>query len=746
MTTTTPAGPAAGTRIAVLTSGGDAQGMNAAVRAVVRTSLGLGAEVYAVYEGYQGLVDGGDGIRRFEWDDVGSILHKGGTKIGTFRSTDFRTREGRTAAARNLLAHGIDRVVVVGGDGSLSGLNTFAEEWSGILEDLVASGDISAGTATSHPRLHFAGMVGSIDNDLVGSSLTIGADSALHRILDAIDSLKSTAASHQRSFVIEVMGRHCGYLALMAAIAGGCDYTLIPEAPPEDGWEDRMCAELKRARGAGHRDSIVIVAEGATDQHGTAIRADDVKRVIEDRLQEDTRVTILGHVQRGGTPSAFDRWCSTWLGYEAARNLLLDEKADERGSVIGFTGYRARPVPLMEAVRQTRRVPELIAAGDFAGATELRGGSFQEMLSVFRELTEPSRVSPEPDTPRIGIVHAGGLAPGMNSAAQYAVRLGISRGYRMVGILGGFPGLRDGNLQELGWEDVEGWTGEGGARLGLRRNIPTVEELYTISRQLEEHRIDALLVIGGWNAYQAAHLFHVERDRYPALRLPIVCIPASIDNNLPGSEVAIGTDTALNDIVAAVDRIKQSAEAVTRAFVIETMGRWCGYLALMSGLAAGAERIYLHEDGITLDRLNADIDWVKRSFAADRNLFLAVRGERANPNYTTDVIARLLDEEGQGAYDVRTAVIGHQQQGGNPSPADRTLAARLVSAGLRQLDEELVAGTSDGHYLGLVRDEVVSRPLAEMMDEMDTTYRRPKDQWWLELKDVVDAVNAPDEP
>ncbi|HMQ39467.1 MAG TPA: 6-phosphofructokinase, partial [Micropruina sp.] len=216
----------AGKRIGILTSGGDAQGMNAAVRAVVRTAITLGAEVYAIFEGYQGMIDGGDGIRRFGWDDVGNVLHRGGTVIGTFRSKQFRERDGRRIAARNLLAAGIDRLVVIGGDGSLSGLDAFRTEWPELLAELVASGELDRATADAHPALMIAGLVGSIDNDLVGTDMTIGADTALHRIVSAIDDLASTAASHQRSFVVEVMGRHCGYLALMAAVAGGCDYVL----------------------------------------------------------------------------------------------------------------------------------------------------------------------------------------------------------------------------------------------------------------------------------------------------------------------------------------------------------------------------------------------------------------------------------------------------------------------------------------------------------------------------------------
>jgi 6-phosphofructokinase 1 len=310
----------------------------------------------------------------------------------------------------------------------------------------------------------------------------------------------------------------------------------------------------------------------------------------------------------------------------------------------------------------------------------------------------------------------------------------------MLGIRDGFPGLHDGRIDELNWSDVEGWTSDGGAKLGLRRTIPTVEDLYAISRQLEDHRVDAMLMIGGWNGYQAAYLLHNERERYPSFRIPIVCLPASIDNNLPGAELAIGADTALNVIVEAIDRIKLSASATRRSFVVETMGRYCGYLALMGGLAGGSERVYLHEEGISLNQLNDDVKWLQRSFSEGRSLFLAVRNERANEHYTTEFIARLLEEEGRGTYDVRQAVLGHQQQGGSPSPFDRLMATRLVGHALDLIADQLNAG-SDGSYLvGVSGSSMNNVPIETMMTLMDRNFRRPKQQWWLQLRDVGRAV------
>ncbi len=328
----------------------------------------------------------------------------------------------------------------------------------------------------------------------------------------------------------------------------------------------------------------------------------------------------------------------------------------------------------------------------------------------------------------------------MNAAARAAVRLGISRGHTMLGIRNGFPGLRDGEVDEIEWSDVENWLPEGGAELGVRRTVPLVDELYRISRTLEDHQVDALLMIGGWNGYQAAELLHRERDRFPTFGMPIVCVPATLDNNLPGSELAIGADTALNVITEAVDRIKTSGSAAKRAFVVETMGRYCGYLALMGAMSTGAERVYLHEEGISLDALAADVEWLRQSFASRRKLFLAIRNENANPLYTTDFLARLLEQESQGTYDVRQSILGHVQQGAAPTPFDRLLATRLVSQALDLIGAEFEAGTSNSSYIGLVQSKVSSFPMEQMTSEMDLKFHRPKKQWWLALRPVLKAV------
>ena len=735
-------------RIGVLTSGGDAQGMNAAVRAVVRAALRMGAQPYAVMEGWAGAVAGGDSIRPLNWDSVGSILHRGGTVIGTARSAEFRERDGQLAAARNLLEHDIDRLVVIGGDGSLTGTDVFRTNWPGLVAELAERGEISPEKAAAHPALMVTGLVGSIDNDLVGADMTIGTDSALHRILEAIDDISSTAASHQRTFIVEVMGRHCGYLALMAAVAGGCDYVLVPELPPAGGWEEDMCRKLAKGREAGRRESMVVVAEGATDRSGNPISADDVKRVLSERLGEDARVTILGHVQRGGKPSAYDRWMSTLLGCAAAHEAVTATPESEP-VIIAERHNRISRLPMMEQIRATRAVKDLVASGDYEGAVAARGASFGEMLRIFETMSTPPELdpdaasdqSPSAESKRVAIIHAGGLAPGMNTAARAAVRLGLDHDFTMLGVYGGFPGLLDGDVRELSWDDVEGWVGDGGAELGTRREIPTIEQLYSLGRAIESHRIDALLIIGGFNAYLSAYELVSERDRYPAFKIPIICVPASIDNNLPGSELSIGADTALNNAVGALDSIKQSAAASHRCFVAESMGRKCGYLALMSGIATGAERVYLNEDGLTLAQLAQDSARMVDSFRSGRQLYLVIRNERASKNYTLDVLAKIFSQEGHGLYDVRHAAIGHLQQGGDPSAFDRIMATKLVAHALDLLAEQLEAGTYHSSYVGLTGGRISHHRLERMNDELDLASRRPLHQWWMGLREAISLVS-----
>jgi 6-phosphofructokinase 1 len=308
-------------RIAVLTSGGDAPGMNAAIRAVVRNGIAQGWTVFGVERGYAGLIEGA--YRQLGARDVGGIIQHGGTFLGSSRSAAFREEEGRTQALAQLERFGIDGLVVIGGNGSQTGACKLSEEGFPVV-----------------------GIASTIDNDLHGADVTLGVDTALNVALEAIDRLKVTASSHGRAFLVEVMGRNCGYLALMAGIAGGAEAIVIPEAEitPEE-----LSDTIHSAWERGKPHALVVVAEGA---RYNATRLVELFKKDKDRLGFEFRLTVLGHIQRGGTPGAYDRLLGTRLGAAAVDQLARGEV----GVLVGQRDGTIKPTPLVEVAGQVKEL------------------------------------------------------------------------------------------------------------------------------------------------------------------------------------------------------------------------------------------------------------------------------------------------------------------------------------------------------------------------------------------------------
>ncbi|XP_031728214.1 ATP-dependent 6-phosphofructokinase, platelet type isoform X1 [Anarrhichthys ocellatus] len=739
----------AGKAIAVLTSGGDAQGMNAAVRAVVRMGLYVGAKVYFIHEGYQGMVDGGENIEEASWESVSSMLQVGGTVIGSARCKEFRSHEGRLKAAHNLVQQGITNLCVIGGDGSLTGANLFREEWSGLLTELVEQGLIEADAVQKYSALHIVGMVGSIDNDFCGTDMTIGTDSALHRIIEVVDAIMTTAQSHQRTFVLEVMGRHCGYLALVSALACGADWVLIPEMPPEDGWEDKMCEKLSATRSRGTRLNIIIVAEGAIDRHGKPITSGIVKDLVVKCLGFDTRVTILGHVQRGGTPSAFDRILASRMGVEAVL-ALLETTANTPACVVSLCGNQSVRLPLMECVQMTQEVQRAMDGKRFEEAVKLRGRSFENNLKTYKLLAHRK---PESELPisnfNVAVLNVGAPSAGMNAAVRSAVRVGISEGHKMFAVSDGFEGFSKGQIKEIKWADVGGWTGQGGSLLGTKRTLPA-KHVDKIAEQMREHNINALLIVGGFEAFESLLQLYEARATHEEFCIPMCMLPATISNNVPGTDLSIGADTALNAIVETCDRIKQSASGTKRrVFIIETMGGYCGYLASVGGLAAGADAAYIYEEPFDIRDLQANVEHLTEKMKTSIQRGLVLRNENCNENYTTDFIYQLYSEEGRGVFDSRKNVLGHMQQGGAPSPFDRNFGTKISAKAMQWVTKKLVetfrqdegrvfANTEDTCcLLGMRGRALVFQPVVQLKGETDFVHRIPKEQWWLKLRPLM---------
>ena len=308
-------------RIAVLTSGGDAPGMNAAIRAVVRTAIAKGWEVYGVRHGYAGLISGT--FLRLETRAVGGVIQQGGSLLGSARCPEFRNAYGQQEALTQLRHHGIEALVVIGGNGSQTGAHALSESGFPVV-----------------------GVASTIDNDLYGCDISIGADTALNVSLEAIDRLKVTASSHHRAFLIEVMGHNCGYLALMAAIAGGAEALVIPEQEIDP---EEVATDLRAAYDNGKAHAIVVVAEGARNNAEAMASYFHLHR---ERLGFELRVTRLGHVQRGGAPGSFDRLLATRLG-AAATELLA---GGGHGKLMGLLKGEVAATPLSEVVGNPKQL------------------------------------------------------------------------------------------------------------------------------------------------------------------------------------------------------------------------------------------------------------------------------------------------------------------------------------------------------------------------------------------------------
>jgi 6-phosphofructokinase 1 len=329
----------------------------------------------------------------------------------------------------------------------------------------------------------------------------------------------------------------------------------------------------------------------------------------------------------------------------------------------------------------------------------------------------------------------------MNTAVRVAVRVAMDRGHTVLAVRDGFKGLAAGLLEELAWMSVSGWVSRPGAELGTNRFVAGPDDLSRIANQLTAHHVDGLLLIGGWAGYVAAHELTSHVHQQAGTAVPIVCVPASINNDLPATDLSIGADSALNSITTDVDKIKQSAVASQRCFVVEVMGRDCGYLALMSGLATGAEQVYLPEEGITLPRLQGDLDALRAGFKFGKRLGLLIRGERADDVYSTSFVESLFTHESWGLFDVRRAILGHVQQGGAPSPFDRIQATRLASAGVDHLITQALADDPTSAMIGMREGRVEFTPLDHFPDLVEPGAQRPRGPaWWMALRPLADVM------
>jgi 6-phosphofructokinase 1 len=371
---------------------------------------------------------------------------------------------------------------------------------------------------------------------------------------------------------------------------------------------------------------------------------------------------------------------------------------------------------------------------------------------------------------KIGFINVGAPAGGMNAAIRAGVAYCRSRGHEPVAIHNGFAGFARhhgdeplGAVRPFDWLEVDGWASKGGSEIGTNRELPEESGMEHIANLIKQYKFDALFLIGGFEAFHAVSQLRKARNQFPSLCIPMALLPATISNNVPGSEYSLGSDTCLNELVAYCDKIKQSASATRRrVFVIETQGGRSGYVPLLAGLSVGASAVYIPEEGISLQMLTADVMHLKDVFAKDKGQTRAGRlvlvSEKASKTYNAKLIADIIREEAHNRFESRDSIPGHVQQGGVPSAMDRCRAVRLAIKCIQHLEkfgpkcyekpEELAQDSFSAAVIGIKRADVVFSAMQDLEGkETDWRNRRPTAAHWMDMKSVVDILGSrPDYP
>jgi 6-phosphofructokinase 1 len=363
---------------------------------------------------------------------------------------------------------------------------------------------------------------------------------------------------------------------------------------------------------------------------------------------------------------------------------------------------------------------------------------------------------------KIGIINVGAPAGGMNAAVRAAVAYCIGRGHEPFAIHNGFAGFARhhddkplGSVRPFSWMEVDNWASKGGSEIGTNRELPSESGIENIANLIEHYQFDALFVIGGFEAFHSISELRQGREQFPSLCIPMCLLPATISNNVPGTEYSLGSDTCLNELVNYCDKIKQSASATRRrVFVIETQGGRSGYIATLSGLGVGATAVYIPEEGISLEMLNADVKHLKSIFRDDNGQSRAGRlilvNEKASKVYDAKLIASIIREEAHDRFESRESIPGHVQQGGVPSPMDRCRAVRLGIKCIQHLEEfgrnahnRVKKDPQSASVIGIKGSDIVFSPMKDL-EEQDTDWpnRRPRTAHWLGMREVVDILGG----
>lgn len=407
----------------------------------------------------------------------------------------------------------------------------------------------------------------------------------------------------------------------------------------------------------------------------------------------------------------------------------------------------------MKCVERTQAVAKAIKEKRFHDAVKLRGRSFERNLDIYKLLAKTRVANTYDKTGReqnyytLAVVHIGAPACGMNAAVHSFVRNCIFYGHTVYGIYDGIEGLATGNLKKFNWIDVTGWVGQGSANLRSNRTLAE-GKFKEIAKKLREFNIQGLLAVGGFEAYHSLGQMSDQREHYQEFQIPMCLIPATISNNVPGTEFCLGADTSLNEICTVCHNLRLAGQGTKRVYVVETMGGYCGYLATLAGLASGADAAYIFEEKFSINDIERDFENMSSKMADGVQRGLILRNALASSNYTTDFIGKLFSEEGKDQFSTRTNILGHWQQGGTPTPFDRNMGIKMAAKSskwmvdqlekCRRPDGTISARTQDSAcVLCLQQRSYNFVPLKILVEETDFKHRIPVNQWWMSLRPLM---------
>ncbi|KAI5166851.1 6-phosphofructokinase 1 [Nematocida sp. AWRm78] len=663
--------------VGIMTSGGDAPGMNSAIWAIVKAANKNGAKTLGIINGYEGLVN--DTVREITEQEAYLHMQEGGTFLKSARSMKFKTEEGLQLAIETIKRHEINAIIIIGGDGSMKG--------AGVL-------------SKACPDLSVVFVPGSIDNDIPGTE-SIGAATALHRIIEAIDCIESTMVSHRRGFVLEVMGRDCGWLALCGAFATHAAYAFLPEYPQEEKWKEHLnkCISAKK-----QKCTYVILAEGAKHKNGKKVSADEVCQAMED-MGIETRAIVLGHTQRGGSPCATDRLIAPTLGVAAAEVAL-----SRPGAYAVYISDTEKVLDLSVCIDMCKRAESIMQQP--GGISKIRGKDFVEMHNSFKMECMAADTSSNPTNKAqssskkevygaaiIGTVGAGAETV-LNKMVEY------SSVYNKEVLNLSKHSYFSKRMPKMKKSELEG-------------SLSQLKEL------IAEKGISTLILIGGLDAL-------AESKRLYSLCDNIYVIPCTVSNNVPGTTVSIGADTALDTITALCDNLKISMTK-NIAYLVEVHGGACGYLSVSSALAVGAIDCYFPEETGVLSRLTRTLKALSVSFKKTSIPKLIIRGNGAMKGVCNDTAARILEVDGPGTYTVRQCTLGHVQKGNRPTAVDRVRAARSALF--------IFTAPPGKSVLGVSRWSPTITKIESAILEVNEEKRRVKRAQWLEMARIYRVLN-----